>query len=253
MLDYLKRHHIGLLALFIALGGTSYAAATLPRNSVGTTQLRDRSVSERKLAKAVQRKLAAVGKAGPAGATGATGATGAAGAAGAAGPKGDAGAPGAKGETGEQGPQGIQGLQGLTGPMGDTGPAGPTAAAVGGINVSVTPGGLSAFLSPATLTMAQPGKVLVIATGTFTLSCGLPNPCQRVIGVTVGGQVVPGATTTLNAAAGATDQQTITLTGILTGVPAGTQSVSFVQKTSGSTPGASNDGDARVVAIALGG
>ena len=32
------------LALFIALGGTSYAAITLPRNSVGANQLRTGSV-----------------------------------------------------------------------------------------------------------------------------------------------------------------------------------------------------------------
>src|ERR687895_511545 len=34
---YLRRHHIGLLALFIALGGTSYAAVTLSANGVGGT------------------------------------------------------------------------------------------------------------------------------------------------------------------------------------------------------------------------
>jgi hypothetical protein len=33
------------LALFIALGGTSYAAVSLPRNSVGSTQLRSNAVS----------------------------------------------------------------------------------------------------------------------------------------------------------------------------------------------------------------
>jgi hypothetical protein len=38
--SYLRRHHVGLLALFVALGGTSYAAAALPRNSVGPKQLR---------------------------------------------------------------------------------------------------------------------------------------------------------------------------------------------------------------------
>lgn len=38
---YLARHHIALLALFIALGGTSYAVS---RNSVGTSQIRNDSV-----------------------------------------------------------------------------------------------------------------------------------------------------------------------------------------------------------------
>jgi hypothetical protein len=37
------------LALFIALGGTSYAVATLPRNSVGPAQLRTDSVGSREI------------------------------------------------------------------------------------------------------------------------------------------------------------------------------------------------------------
>jgi hypothetical protein len=40
LIGYLKRHHIALLALFIALGGTSYAAISLPANSVGAKQLK---------------------------------------------------------------------------------------------------------------------------------------------------------------------------------------------------------------------
>ena len=31
--DYLRRHHLALLALFVALGGISYAATRLPANS----------------------------------------------------------------------------------------------------------------------------------------------------------------------------------------------------------------------------
>src|SRR5436853_1328790 len=48
---YLGRHHLALLALFVALGGTSLAAsnALLPRNSVGTAQLKKNSVSAAKL------------------------------------------------------------------------------------------------------------------------------------------------------------------------------------------------------------
>jgi hypothetical protein len=41
---YLRRHHVALLALFVALGGTSYAAVKLPRNSVGTQQLKNGGV-----------------------------------------------------------------------------------------------------------------------------------------------------------------------------------------------------------------
>jgi hypothetical protein len=41
---YLRRHHIGLLALFIALGGTSYAAVSLSANSVGARELKNQAV-----------------------------------------------------------------------------------------------------------------------------------------------------------------------------------------------------------------
>jgi hypothetical protein len=40
---------IAYVALFAALGGTSYAAASLPRNSVGTTQLRNSAVTSAKV------------------------------------------------------------------------------------------------------------------------------------------------------------------------------------------------------------
>lgn len=44
MLTYLRRHHAGLLALFIALSGTSYAVAT---NSIGSREIRNNSVTSR--------------------------------------------------------------------------------------------------------------------------------------------------------------------------------------------------------------
>jgi hypothetical protein len=40
---------VSALALFVALGGSSYAAFTLPRNSVGTNQLRNGSVTGAKI------------------------------------------------------------------------------------------------------------------------------------------------------------------------------------------------------------
>jgi hypothetical protein len=46
---YLRRHHIALLALFIALGGTSYAAATLSANSVGSRELKNQAVGSSEL------------------------------------------------------------------------------------------------------------------------------------------------------------------------------------------------------------
>src|SRR6184192_4136232 len=47
--SYLRRHHIALLALFVALGGTSYAAVALPANSVGVKQIKKSAVNRAKL------------------------------------------------------------------------------------------------------------------------------------------------------------------------------------------------------------
>jgi len=49
MLAFLRRNAIALLALFVALGGASYAAIRLPANSVGTRELRDNAVTAAKV------------------------------------------------------------------------------------------------------------------------------------------------------------------------------------------------------------
>lgn len=49
ILTHVKRQAVGYLALFVALGGTGYAAVNLPRNSVGSKQLRNGSVGPSKL------------------------------------------------------------------------------------------------------------------------------------------------------------------------------------------------------------
>jgi len=59
------------LALFIALGGTSYAVTKLPRNSVGSGQVRDHSLQRKDLAAgAVSQRRGPRGPQGPAGAAG---------------------------------------------------------------------------------------------------------------------------------------------------------------------------------------
>ena len=70
------------LALFIALGGTGYAAITLPRNSVGSNQIRPGAVSSSELKNrgvrlsdlAISTRSALRGATGPAGVTGPAGA-----------------------------------------------------------------------------------------------------------------------------------------------------------------------------------
>jgi hypothetical protein len=93
---------ISLIALFVALGGTSVAAVSaVAKNSVGSSQVINGSLGTIDLsAKAKKALKGNRGARGPAGAKGATGATGATGAIGPAGPAGAAGAAGATGPAG---------------------------------------------------------------------------------------------------------------------------------------------------------
>ena len=102
-LRYVKQHHLGLIALFVALGGTSYAASQLPKNSVGATQIKANAVTSPKVKDGSLQ--ASDFKAGelPAGAPGQTGPQGAQGATGPAGPAGPAGPQGPQGDTGPSG------------------------------------------------------------------------------------------------------------------------------------------------------
>ena len=94
-------------AMFVALGGVGYAATSLPVNSVGTTQLKDRAVTSSKIATATLTSLK--GTTGPRGLTGQQG------------PR------GYRGTDGTNGVRGETGLQGNTGDKGDTGTQGAPA------------------------------------------------------------------------------------------------------------------------------
>jgi Collagen triple helix repeat (20 copies) len=89
-------------AVFIALGGASYAAVKLPNASVGTKQLKKEAVTPGKLSKAS--KVALTGAQGPAGPQGPTGPQGPRGETGATGSPGIQGEPGERGEPGSEGP-----------------------------------------------------------------------------------------------------------------------------------------------------
>jgi hypothetical protein len=130
---------IAYVALFCALGGGAYAAATLPAKSVGTKQVKANAITSVKVKDASltaadfapgQVPAGQTGPAGPAGAAGpkgATGETGAPGETGTQGPAGPQGEPGAAGEKGEAGAAGPQGPEGPTGPAGKDGKDGKDA------------------------------------------------------------------------------------------------------------------------------
>ncbi|HTT95431.1 MAG TPA: hypothetical protein VMF55_12215 [Solirubrobacterales bacterium] len=99
-MGFLRRHLtyanvVASLALFLAFGGAAFAATQLPKNSVGTKQLKKGAVTASKISRKTRQQLngqvGPVGPQGPKGATGAKGAAGAKGATGIQGPKGEAG------------------------------------------------------------------------------------------------------------------------------------------------------------------
>ena len=107
------------IAVFLALGGVSYAAIKLPSNSVGTKQIRKGAVTRQKLDPKLLSSL--------------TGATG---------PQGIPGATGPKGSTGLQG-NGVQGVEGAQGPTGAPGANGTDAYVVGTSLKSLDTSGVS--------------------------------------------------------------------------------------------------------------
>jgi hypothetical protein len=98
---------------FVVLGGSAYAATKLPKNSVGTPQIKKEAVTPAKLSRAAKATLTA--KAGPNGGAGAPGPRG---------PIGEKGEPGLAGKQGEPGVAGKQGEPGLVGKQGEPGVAG---------------------------------------------------------------------------------------------------------------------------------
>jgi hypothetical protein len=110
MLGHLRRNAVAYVALFVALGSTSYAA-TVSRNSVGSAQLKRNAVRTADIrnnavtsAKIRNRSVRAQDLAADVLTQGPAGPAGPAGAAGAAGPAGPSGADGAAGEQGPPGP-----------------------------------------------------------------------------------------------------------------------------------------------------
>jgi hypothetical protein len=134
---------VASLALFVALGGTSYAAVQLARDSVRSKHIKNGEVGRPDLARsavdsakvkngslleedfaAAQLPAGAQGPAGPQGPAAGQGPPGPQGDTGAQGSQGATGAPGAMGSPGATGAQGSQGATGSQGAMGSLGATG---------------------------------------------------------------------------------------------------------------------------------
>jgi Collagen triple helix repeat (20 copies) len=174
ILKHLRSNVVAYIALFVALGGSSYAAVRLAPNSVTSRAIAKGAVTNAKIAKnAVTSTSIRNGTLGSSDfARGALlqGLKGDAGAAGARGDRGLAGIPGLKGETGAQGP---------TGPAGHDGSASiGLAARTGGATTAPKGAQTSIPLSGATWT--QSAGELDLVTGSVTMT--VPPSCTGSFG-----------------------------------------------------------------------
>jgi len=193
-----------VLALFIALSGGAYAAATLPRNSVGGPQLKRDAVTTAKVKDGTLKRAdfaagelptvqgSVRGETGPAGPAGPQGAAGAPGGEGA---KGDPGAPGAPGAPGTNGTNGI-GLTGLFG-SGTEADATFTANQTFAIDryyhdltinpgVQINTGGFRLFVS-GTLTLGNGARIHRNGNASTAVSAGAALPAGTLGGSAAGG------------------------------------------------------------------
>jgi hypothetical protein len=198
---------VSLVALFVALGGISYAAIRLPANSVGTKQLKKGAVTDKKInARTRARLRGAIGPAGPQG------------------PQGERGLQGGKGE---QGVQGIQGIQGEPGQDGATGSALLTGQATGFTSVPVggtfirraAPVGVSAFSSGSrqSVSTLTPNRVLNVRNLAALLANDVPTGARVTVSLnrfspTFGGADTPAIACFITGTAAA-DEDSCTTTG----------------------------------------
>lgn len=102
------------IAVFVALGGSGYAAISLPRDSVGARELRSRSVGSAELQRGAVASSSVRDGALNLADLSASARDQLKGAAGVAGPAGPAGPTGAAGPKGDPGPQGVAGVSAAT-------------------------------------------------------------------------------------------------------------------------------------------
>jgi hypothetical protein len=206
------RRHLGYgnivatVALFVALGGVGYAALTLPANSVGTRQLKNGSVTLRKISRGARRALHGQG--------------GLIGPQGPRGPKGSTGPRGPKGSTGARGSQGPACLPTIGGCQGPQGVPGPTAAAFASATgdatvLGATPVNVLTLTRAASATVKQTGLLKpsfnsrLIVTGSVQSTGAGPVACHLAVVPSGGTATVLGADHTGNgtvALSGATDE-----------------------------------------------
>ena len=179
---HLRANTVAYLAIFVALGGTSYAAIAIPNNSVGNKQLKKDAVDTKKVKNKTLLKDDFNASSLPAG------------------PK---GVDGVLGDRGTQGFQGNKGDQGDKGPNGDQGL--PGTRLTESQSVSNNPGTNTDILATDTVLLTAPPLVTTAATrvhaaavGTFVGDADSSTTCALKVNSTPGGPNVMGQPSTVS-------------------------------------------------------
>ena len=230
MLTHLKRNAVAYSALFVALGGTSYAAARLPAESVGTKELRSGAVTRAKLHRDAVTSLGvkdhtlkkvdfAAGQL-------------------TAGPKGDRGDPGAKGDKGDPGAKGDPGPT-----LGDSG---LTTGAV-----TSTPSAGAFTIATKSVTLTTRSRIFAIASSRASIAGCSSLACSARVGLRVDGEPVAASTRTLLIGTG-DGQDVLTSFGLTPALDPGTHTIVLVREAVTGTHTEALFGLSHIAAIALG-
>ncbi len=199
MRSHLRSNVVGYLALFVALGGTSYATVhgTSDRASViyGCVQKKTGIL-----------RIVAAGKACRSGEQALV--------------WNRTGEMGAEGPVGPQGSKGLQGLQG---------PTGPTVGAANGESPLPEPDGTASLRGPTTITTPTPGSIFAMGRMELGMRCPTATGfnCYFVAGLYVDGTPVPGSNFGATVPNGSEQIYDLNLFGVLSGVPAGAHDVTI--------------------------
>ena len=203
---HLRSHGVAYLALFIALGSTSYAAIKIPNNSVGNKQLKKDAVDSAKVKNGTLLKDDF--KAGQL-------------------------PPGAKGDKGDSGPPGLDGQQGLKGDKGDQGDSGTSSVTTLVLNEgtatfqAIPAGPPTLAVRTTSFTTSGPSSSAIMAGRlAASLTCPGATTCQYSYGFFVDGAGVSGSSQSFKSVPdGATQAQVFETNGRIGGIPAGTHSL----------------------------
>jgi hypothetical protein len=211
------------IAVFLALGGGAYAALSLPKNSVGSKQIKRNAVNSSKVKN--RSLLAADFKAGqlPAG------------------------------PQGLQGLQGVQGIQGIQGQQGDRGLTGPTAVfQLDSAGAYDPPATGETALTQTTVNLPVSGRLMITATMQVTARAKPSGDTVQTYGVYLDGQAVPNTKATMRAPMSGSNSETVVSVGVTGVLAPGAHTIQY-SVTNDANFLSSDLGERNIVSVLVGG